>query len=43
MELDGEPAPFPPGRRRRPSELLSDELDRFGRDPVYEQAVRAAV
>ena len=29
--------------RRSPSDLLSAELDRFGRDPVYEAAVRAAV
>jgi hypothetical protein len=41
VELDGEPAPFPPGDRPHPSELLSEELDRFGRDPVYEDAVRA--
>ncbi len=26
-----------------PSELLSGELDQFGRDPVYEAAVRAAI
>ena len=34
-------------RRRRPapaaSDVLSDELDRFGRDTTYEAAVRAAV
>jgi Glucose-6-phosphate dehydrogenase subunit len=42
VELDGEPAPFPPGQAPPSSELLSDELDRYGRDPVYEQAVRAA-
>ena len=41
IELDGEPAPFPPGDPPPPSELLSDELDRFGRDLVYEDAVRA--
>jgi glucose-6-phosphate dehydrogenase assembly protein OpcA len=43
VELDGEPAPFPPGAAPPPGELLSDELDRYGRDPVYEAAVRAAV
>jgi hypothetical protein len=42
VDLDGEPAPFPPGQAPPSSELLSDELDRYGRDPVYEQAVRAA-
>jgi hypothetical protein len=42
VDLDGEPAPFPPGQAPPSSELLSDELDRYGRDAVYEQAVRAA-
>jgi hypothetical protein len=42
VDVDGEPAPFPPGDPPAPSDLLSDELDRFGRDPVYEAAVRAA-
>jgi glucose-6-phosphate dehydrogenase assembly protein OpcA len=42
VEVDGEPAPFPPGDPPDPSDLLSDELDRFARDPVYEDAVRAA-
>ncbi len=42
VEVDGEPAPFPPGDPPDPSDLLSDELDRFSRDPVYEDAVRAA-
>ena len=42
IELDGEPAPFPPGEAPTPSELLSDELDRYGRDPVYEAAALAA-
>jgi glucose-6-phosphate dehydrogenase assembly protein OpcA len=41
VEVDGEPAPFPPGDPPDPSELLSDELDRFGRDRIYEDAVRA--
>jgi len=43
IELDGKPAPFPPGDPPLPSDVLSDELDRFGRDPVYEAAVLAAV
>jgi glucose-6-phosphate dehydrogenase assembly protein OpcA len=42
VEVDGEPAPFPPGDPPDPADLLSDELDRFARDRVYEQAVRAA-
>ena len=42
VELDGEPAPFPPGAPPEPADLLSDELDRFGRDRIYEEAVHAA-
>jgi hypothetical protein len=42
IDLDGEAAPFPPGDPPPPSDVLSDELDRFTRDPVYEAAVRAA-
>ena len=42
VEIDGEPAPFPPGDPPPPAELLSDELDRFSRDRIYEEAVRAA-
>ena len=42
IDLDGEPAPFPPGDPPVPSDVLSDELDRFTRDPVYEAAVLAA-
>jgi len=41
IDLDGQPAPFPPGDPPQPSDVLSDELDRFTRDPVYEAAVRA--
>ena len=33
---------FPPGDPPLPSDVLSDELDRFTRDPVYEAAVLAA-
>jgi glucose-6-phosphate dehydrogenase assembly protein OpcA len=43
VELDGEPAPFPPGDPPVPADVLSDELDMLSRDPVYEAAVRAAV
>jgi glucose-6-phosphate dehydrogenase assembly protein OpcA len=42
VKVDGEPAPFPPGDSPDPADLLSDELDRFGRDRVYEDAVRSA-
>lgn len=42
VDVDGEPAPFPPGEAPAPSDLLSDELDRYGRDLVYEAAVRTA-
>jgi hypothetical protein len=41
IDLDGAPAPFPKGDPPAPSDVLSDELDRFTRDPVYEAAVRA--
>jgi glucose-6-phosphate dehydrogenase assembly protein OpcA len=43
VEVDGEPAPFPPGDPPQPADLLSDELDRFSRDRIYEEAVHAAV
>jgi glucose-6-phosphate dehydrogenase assembly protein OpcA len=42
IELDGKPAPFPPGDPPVPSDVLSDELDRYTRDSVYEAAVIAA-
>jgi glucose-6-phosphate dehydrogenase assembly protein OpcA len=42
VEIDGEPAPFPPGDPPDPADLLSDELERFTRDRIYEEAVRAA-
>ena len=41
IDLDGQAAPFPPGDPPAPTDVLSDELDRFTRDPVYEAAVRA--
>ena len=42
VEIDGEAAPFPPGAPPNPADLLSDELDRFSRDRIYEDATRAA-
>ena len=42
VELDGEPAPFPPGDPPQASDVLSEELEKLSRDPVYEDAVRAA-
>jgi glucose-6-phosphate dehydrogenase assembly protein OpcA len=43
VDLDGEPAPFPPGDPPSGADLLSEELDQFARDRVYEAAVRAAI
>jgi Glucose-6-phosphate dehydrogenase subunit len=43
VEIDGKPAPFPPGDPPAGSDLLSEELDKFGRDSVYEDAVRGAL
>jgi hypothetical protein len=43
IDLDGKPAPFPPGDPPIPSDVLSDELDTFTRDPVYEAAVLASL
>ena len=42
VAVDGEPIDAPPGEPPPPSDLLSDELDRFTRDAIYEDAVRAA-
>jgi glucose-6-phosphate dehydrogenase assembly protein OpcA len=42
VDVDGEPTPFPPGDAPDPADLLSDELDTFTRDPVYEATVRSA-
>jgi glucose-6-phosphate dehydrogenase-like protein OpcA len=42
VELDGEPVGLPPGDAPNPSDLLSDELETYSRDRVYEEAVRAA-
>jgi glucose-6-phosphate dehydrogenase assembly protein OpcA len=40
--VDGEPVASP-GELQNGSELLSTELDQFGRDPIYEAAVAATV
>jgi glucose-6-phosphate dehydrogenase assembly protein OpcA len=42
IDLDGKPAPFPPGAPPNSSDVLSSQLDRFTRDRVYEEAVAAA-
>jgi hypothetical protein len=41
VALDEEPVPLPPGDPPTPSDVLSDELERFSADPVYEAAVLA--
>ena len=43
VDIDGKPAPFPPGDPPTGSDLLSEELDKFGRDRIYEDAVRGAL
>jgi glucose-6-phosphate dehydrogenase assembly protein OpcA len=43
VALDGEAVPLPPGDPPAPSEVLSDELERFTPDPVYEAAVLATL
>lgn len=42
LAFDGEPVEPPAEAAASPSDLLSDELDEFSRDPVYEAAVRLA-
>ena len=42
LRLGGEELRQPRGDKPTPSDLLSAELDHFGRDPIYEEAVRAA-
>jgi Glucose-6-phosphate dehydrogenase subunit N-terminal domain/Glucose-6-phosphate dehydrogenase subunit C-terminal domain len=41
VALDGEAVPLPPGDPPAPSDVLSDELETFTPDPVYEAAVLA--
>lgn len=41
IDIDGMPAPFPPGAPPNPSDVLSEELDRLSRDRAYEDAVKA--
>ena len=43
VTIDGEAAPFPPGDPPAPADLLSEELDTFDRDRIYEDAVRGAL
>jgi hypothetical protein len=42
IDLDGNPAQFPPGKPPNASDVLSAQLDRFTRDAVYEASARAA-
>jgi len=41
VALDSEAVPLPPGEPPAPSDVLSDELERFTPDPIYEAAVLA--
>lgn len=41
VAIDGTAVPRPPGETPTGSDLLSAELDLFGRDPIYEAAVAA--
>jgi glucose-6-phosphate dehydrogenase assembly protein OpcA len=43
VALDGEAVTLPPGDPPAPSDVLSDELERYTPDPVYEAAVLAAL
>jgi len=43
VTLDGEAVPLPPGEPPAPSDVLSDELERFTPDPIYEAATLATV
>jgi glucose-6-phosphate dehydrogenase assembly protein OpcA len=42
VSVDGDAVTPPRGEQPDPSHLLSAELDQFGKDPVYEAAVRAS-
>ena len=41
VELDGQPVAVPPLPALSPSDLLSEQLEDYGRDRIYEAAVRA--
>jgi Glucose-6-phosphate dehydrogenase subunit N-terminal domain/Glucose-6-phosphate dehydrogenase subunit C-terminal domain len=43
VAFDGEAVTLPPGDPPAPSDVLSDELERYTPDPVYEAAVLAAL
>jgi hypothetical protein len=43
VALDGEPVGLPPGDPPDPSDLLSDELETYTRDRIYEEAVLSAL
>jgi glucose-6-phosphate dehydrogenase assembly protein OpcA len=43
VRADGEEVEAPRGSPATPADLLSAELDRYGRDPVYEEALAAAI
>jgi len=40
VAIDGEEVPAPRAKRRSSSDLLSDQLEIFTRDRIYEEAVR---
>ena len=40
VEIDGDEVPAPRAKRRSSSDLLSDQLEIFSRDRIYEEAVR---
>jgi hypothetical protein len=42
VSVDGVPIDAPPGEPPPPSDLLSDQLDQFAADRIYEDAVRGA-
>jgi glucose-6-phosphate dehydrogenase assembly protein OpcA len=42
VAIDGEEVPAPPDDPKSSSDLLSDQLDQFGRDPAYEHAAGAS-
>ena len=40
VAVDGDEVPAPRAKRRSSSDLLSDQLEIFSRDRIYEEAVR---